>query len=171
MKKLILNAFLIFSVLGVGLAATGRRGVSKVSGAQRGGDLALLERQSAMNPGDASAAVQLMRHYVEQGEAGMALSVADRTPSAADRPAGRDLVARALFSSGRASDALTMTRRVIQECEHSPCDATLLARATRREELLTELVDVGVEDADKAPELVQMTYRRTTRTIRVAASQ
>lgn len=170
MKKLILNALLVVSVVGVGLATTGRRGVSKV-GAQKHEAVASLEHRSAANPGDATAALQLMRHYVEHGESGMALSVADRTPDVLATPPGKDLVARALFTGGRASEALTMTRLALQACEHSPCDAGLVARATRREELLTGLVEVGVEDADKAPELTELTYRRTLRTVRVASLQ
>lgn len=170
MKKLILNAFLVLSVLGVGLTATGRRGVSKV-GAQRHEGVAALEQRSAANPTDTQAALQLMRHYVEQGEAGMALSIADRSPDTLQSPVGKDLAARALFTGGRASEALTMTHLVLQGCEHNPCDASLVARATRREQLLAGLVEVGIEDAEKSPELAALTYRRTLNTIRVASAQ
>ncbi|MCC6646812.1 MAG: hypothetical protein IT374_14710 [Polyangiaceae bacterium] len=169
MKRLILNSLLVLSVLGVGLATTGRRGVERV-GPQRA-DTAALERRSASDPGDTVAALRLMRHYVEQGEPGSALAVAARSPAVDASPAGRDLVARALFTGGHASEALTMTRRALQACEFSPCDAGLVARATRREELLTGLVEVGVEDAEKAPELAALTYRRTLRTVRVATLQ
>ena len=64
-----------------------------------------------------------------------------------------------------------MTRLALQACEHNPCDAGLVARATRREELLTGLVEVGVEDAEKSPELAALTYRRTLRTVRLASIQ
>ncbi len=168
-KKLLLNSLLVLSVLGIGLATTGRRGIEKV-GAQRG-EAAALERRSAADPSDSLAALRLMRHYVEQGEPGRALAVADRSPAVRTSPAGRDVVARALFASGRASEALTMTRLALQACDYTPCDAGLVARATRREQLLTGLVEVGIEDAEKAPELAALTYRRTLRTVRVASLQ
>jgi len=83
--------------------------------------------------------------------------------------------ARALVDEGRNEEALRVEKRVLTACrpmafgqEGAPgCDATLLASAMRRTDILGELVASGVEDAQAQPEASLVAYQNATREARV----
>lgn len=127
-----------------------------------------LEAQAAQAPGDRRAAQELARSYVGRGEFGLAVAVFERAPGAADSPAASEVAALAYLNAGQGSASLSMTRRTLELCERQGCEATVVARAARREEMLTAVLEMGVEDVTTHPEAVDLALRRTVRQVRVA---
>ena len=137
-----------------------------------------LESAAASNRGDAAATGALAQAYVDARKPGLALALIERSaPSVRDDVRVRHTFARALLDQGRSDDALGVERAVIAACrplvEGQPaprgCDSLLLASATRRAEILGELVSLGVEDAQANPEEALVAYQNATREARVMA--
>ena len=61
-----------------------------------------------------------------------------------------------------------MTRRALSLCAEQGCDASLVARSVRRENLLEAVIEMGIEDVTSNPEAAELAYRRTVRQVRVA---
>jgi hypothetical protein len=82
------------------------------------------------------------------------------------------LYARALLDQGRAVDALAVEERVLDACTPrmgaGSCDTWLIASATRRADILRQLVQLGVEDANAHPEASLVAYHNATREARLA---
>ena len=102
-------------------------------------------------------------------------------------PAVTHLYARALLDQGRAVDALAAEGRVLDACAAASerederghlgaegetgkltCDAWLVASATRRADILAQLVELGIEDANAHPEVTAVAYHKATREARLA---
>ncbi len=134
--------------------------------------LAPLEGRVAMQPADAHATRDLAQAYLDAASPGLALAMVERAPLAVRRePAIEHTYARALLDQGRAIDALAAERRVLDACAGdpaTPCDAWLLASATRRADILAELVQLGIEDAQAHPEASAVAYHNATREARLA---
>jgi hypothetical protein len=96
--------------------------------------------------------------------------VARATPSPRSSAALADLASQAYVTTGRASHALVLARRTLDLCSNSdrPCEMGLVSRAARREELLSALVEMGVEDPLMHPEAVELAERRVVRQVRIA---
>lgn len=162
-----LNAAVLVGVCGLTAVFSAHRSASAVSGASV--DVARLETAVALHADDPKAVSALMRSYLEHDAPGLAVTVLERSPAAAfATPQSSDLAARALLGAGRASESLTVTRKIVAECDRQPCDASLVARASRREQVLTAIVDVGIEDADCDPRAVELALRRSVRQVRLA---
>jgi hypothetical protein len=142
-----------------------------------------LESQVADSPSDAAAVRSLAQAYLDAGAPGLALVTIESSPTTVRRePVVEHLYARALLDQGRAVDALAAEQRVLDRCAPgidgafptpqagSPgsCDTWLLASATRRADILRQLVDLGVEDANAHPEASQVAYHNATREARLA---
>jgi hypothetical protein len=133
-----------------------------------------LEANLASHPTDPSAVRGLAQAYLEARAPGLALSVIETSPTAVRRDASVEhLYARALLDQGRAADALAAEQRVIDACAPgmdgtSACDTWLLAAATRRADILRQLVELGVEDANAHPEASAVAYHNATREARLA---
>jgi hypothetical protein len=136
-----------------------------------------LETEVASHPTDAPATRQLALAYLDASSPGLALSVIARSPASVRRDPSVDHVyARALLDQGRAVDALAAERRVLDRCAASVssdaevpgCDAWLVASATRRAEILQQLVQLGIEDAQAHPEASAVAYHNATREARLA---
>lgn len=167
MAKHWINAAVLIGVAGLLAAGSARRGPSLVSAPADG--VAQLEQTVARHPGDEHAVRSLMKVYLDRNEPGLAVAVAQRAPAAVVASAtSTDLAARAYLGAGRASESLTLTRRALAQCAAESCDATMMARASRREQLLEAMQELGIEDADKNPEAVELAYRKSARTVRVA---
>jgi hypothetical protein len=79
------------------------------------------------------------------------------------------MYARALIDQGHAEDALAAEREVLDGCAaETACEAWLIASATRRADILRQLVELGVEDANAHPEASAVAYHNATREVRLA---
>ena len=133
-----------------------------------------LEARVASSPSDPADVRELAQAYLDAASPGLALSVIEGAPTTVRRePMIDHLYARALLDQGRAVDALAAEQRVLSRCAAAmdgtiPCDTWLLASATRRADILTQLVALGVEDANAHPEVSAVAYHNATREARLA---
>jgi hypothetical protein len=133
-----------------------------------------LEAQVSGVPGsmdDGLTVRQLAQAYLDARAPGLALALIERaSPAVRGEPRTDHVYARALLDGGRADAALVAERRVLHTCmlAEGACDTWLVASATRRAEILQELVDLGVEDAEADPERSAIAYHKATREARLA---
>lgn len=138
--------------------------------------VAMLEDRTAQTPEDAAKVRELVQAYLDAHTPGMAIASIERAPQVVRRaPSVEHLYARALLEQGRAADALAAERRVLTRCaEGAPdaptCSAHLVASATRRSDILEQLVSLGVEDANAHPEASNLAYHSATRQISVSTA-
>lgn len=133
--------------------------------------VALLEEQVAATPNDVARVRELAQAYLDARAPGMALASIEHAPAAVRvEPTVEHLYARALLDQGRSADALAAERRVLSRCadpssEVPACSTYLIASATRRAEILEQLVTLGVEDANAHPEASSLAYHNATRQV------
>ena len=133
--------------------------------------VALLEEQVAAAPTDVARVRELAQAYLDARAPGMALASIEHAPAAIRaEPTVEHLYARALLDQGRSADALAAERRVLALCadpssEVPACSTYLIASATRRAEILEQLVTLGVEDANAHPEASSLAYHNATRQV------
>jgi hypothetical protein len=137
-----------------------------------------LEANVAVHPENAQALRLLSQAYLEARAPGLAMSLIQHAPSAVrSDPWVAHTYARALLDQGRAEEALVVERRVLDACAADPspgradCDTWLIASATRRTDILQELVQLGVEDAQAHPEASAIAYQNATREARLAVAE
>jgi hypothetical protein len=129
------------------------------------------EEQAAANPADAVSVKELAQAYLDARSPGMAVATIERAPEAVRKePSVEHLYARALLENGHSADALAAERRVLNYCadpslEVSACSTYLIASATRRADILEQLVALGVEDANAHPEASSLAYHNATRQV------
>ena len=132
-----------------------------------------LEADVAARPGESRALRDLAQAYLDARSPGLAMSLIEHAPLPAQRePRVDHTYARALLDQGRAEEALAAELRVLDACAASdgrgdPCDTWLIASATRRTDILRELVQLGVEDAQAHPEASAIAYQNATREARL----
>ena len=133
-----------------------------------------LEEAAAAQPADAARLRELAQGYLDARQPGMALGVIERAPAAIrGEPTVEHLYARALLDQGRSADALAAEKRVLDRCaDPSPnapvCSTYLIASATRRAEIIEQLVQLGVEDANAHPEASSLAYHNATRQVGIS---
>ena len=133
--------------------------------------VALLEEQVAASPNDVTRVRELAQAYLDASGPGRAVaSIEHATPAVGGEPTVEHLYARALLDQGRSADALAAERRVLSLCadpssEVPACSTYLIASATRRAEILEQLVTLGVEDANAHPEASSLAYHNATRQV------
>jgi hypothetical protein len=137
--------------------------------------VALLEEQVAATPNDVVRIRELAQAYLDARAPGMALASIEHASAAVRaEPTVEHLYARALLDQGRSADALAAERRVLARCAESAadpsseapaCSTYLIASATRRAEILEQLVTLGVEDANAHPEASSLAYHNATRQV------
>ncbi len=125
-----------------------------------------LEAAASARRDDPGSVRALAQAYLDARQPGMALNVVETAPAElrAD-PTVEHVYARALLEQGRSADALAAEKRVLELCA-SPertCSSFLVASATRRADILHELVQLGVEDAAANPEQSRLAYQNATR--------
>lgn len=137
---------------------------------------ALESTRAAASPTEPGPLVALTQAYLDARAPGMAVQALEAAPLATRRaPAVEHAYARALLDQGRSSDALAAEKRVLTACatavelDAPPCSSWLVASATRRADILEELVRLGVEDAHAHPEASQVAYYRATRQVTFAS--
>jgi len=132
-----------------------------------------LEAMVAARPLDSRALRELAQAYLDARSPGLAMSVIEHAPVGVRRePRVEHTYARALLDQGRAEESLATERRVLDACavsdgEREGCNAWLVASATRRADILRELVQLGVEDALAHPEASAIAYQNATREARL----
>jgi hypothetical protein len=137
--------------------------------------VALLEEQVAASPNDVARVRELAQAYLDARAPGMALASIEHAPAEVRAEATVEhLYARALLDQGRSADALAAERRVLAKCadpttEVPSCSTYLIASATRRAEILEQLVTLGVEDANAHPEASSLAYHNATRQVSFSA--
>jgi len=137
------------------------------------------EARAAARPGDPDADRALAQAYLDVGQPGLAVALL-RDAALGSGGQGsvrtRHLYGRALIEDGKGLEALSVEQGVVGACaplvegERAPvgCDATLLASALRRVDILRELAALGVSDVVAHPEASLIAYRNATREVRVA---
>lgn len=129
------------------------------------------EEAAAHSPNDPAKVRELAQAYLDARQPGMALATIERAPvEVRSEPTVEHLYARALLDQGRSADALAAERRVLDHCaDPSPtgpvCSTWLIASATRRADILEQLVQLGIEDANAHPEASSLAYHNATRQV------
>jgi hypothetical protein len=167
------NVLVLAAAAGLWMASgTQREKPVLVSPAGHNDAVRALETQVASAPNDAAKVRQLAQAYLDAGAPGFAIGVIERAPAGVRvEPRTDHVYARALLDQGRADAALAAERRVLSTCmmADSICDTWLVASATRRADILQQLVALGVEDAQAEPEASALAYYNATREARLAA--
>ena len=141
------------------------------------GKVGLLESKAATTPTDPVALRELAQAYLDSRNPGMAVGVIERAAPAVRADASVDhLYARALLDQGRSADALAAEKRVLARCadpsvDVPSCSTWLIASATRRAEIIEQLVQLGVEDTNAQPEASSVAYHNATRSVSLSVSQ
>lgn len=142
-----------------GPSATGREHVGE------------LEMRAAARPSEPSALRDLAQTYLDVRQPGLAVGAIEHAADAVrSDPTVEHVYARALLDQGRSIDALAAERRVLRSCagDATSCSTWLLASATRRADILEQLVQLGVEDASAHPEASRLAYHNATRQVSLA---
>ncbi len=169
------NVAVLVAIGAIWLAGSTQR-EKRVVGDSQSDRVALLEEQVAATPNDVARVRELAQAYLDARAPGMALASIEHAPAAVRaEPTVDHLYARALLDQGRSADALAAERRVLAQCAAAgepppepappPCSTYLIASATRRAEILEQLVTLGVEDANAHPEASSLAYHNATRQV------
>jgi hypothetical protein len=164
------NAVLLVGV-GTLLLASGTQHERPVLSEGQGKAVGALEDEYSHHK-DAASLAKLAQGYVDAEASGYAVSVIESAPVELQQtPVVQHSYARALLDSGRAQDALAAEHRTLDMCasyvesntQTHACDTWLIASATRRADIIQQLVDLGVEDAQAHPEQSAIAYQNATR--------
>jgi hypothetical protein len=135
-------------------------------GRSLGADVAPLEARVSARPDDAAALALLLDRYLDAAAPGLAQAALERAPQALrEQPEIADARARTLWQLGAVGTALEVQRRMLAACAEPSCSPALVARAQRRERLLSELARRGVEDPRAAPAESALAYRVSMREV------
>jgi hypothetical protein len=138
--------------------------------------LRALEFSVASRADDPGAIRSLAQAYVDSLQPGLAVALVEQArPAVRDDARVQHAYARALIDEGRSEDALAAEARVLVACRavaeaarpSGGCDGALFASATRRWDILNELVALGVHDPQAQPEETLLAYQNATREARV----
>lgn len=164
------NVAVLLAIGAIWLCGTTQR-EKPVVGDLHSSRVASQEEAAAQSPNDPVKVRALAQAYLDARQPGMALATVERAPVPvrAD-PTVEHLYARALLDEGRSADALAAEKRVLDRCAdpHSaapPCSTWLIASATRRADILEQLVQLGIEDANAHPEASSLAYHNATRQV------
>ncbi len=170
------NVAVLFAI-GAILCATSTQREKRLVESLHEDRVALLEEEAAAAPLSADRVERLAQAYLDARQPGMALAAVERAPAdlRARRPGLEHLYARALLDQGRSADALAAERRVLASCREtdgakvqadvSACSSWLVASATRRAEILEQLVQLGIDDMNAHPEASSLAYHNATRQV------
>jgi len=159
------NVVVLAAALGVWLASGTQREKPVLTQA-KADTVRVLENEVAAHPTDAKQVLALGQAYLDAQSPGLAVAMIEGSPSDVRGDARVDhLYARALVAQGRNADALAAEKRVLAKCVTESCDAFLIASAARRADILQELVNLGVEDAQAQPEASRIAYYNATRQV------
>lgn len=165
-------AAVLLAVAGLWLASGTQREKPLVAQAKSEA-VRVLESDVAAHPTDAASVQKLAQAYLDAHTPGMAVAVIESAPAdVRAEPKVDHLYARSLVAQGRNQDALVAERRVLDKCATTAsCDAFLVASAQHRADILQELVNMGVDDAQANPEASRVAYQNATREAKVSVLQ
>ncbi len=165
------NVAVLLAIGAIWFAGTTQR-EKPVVGDTHANKVAGLEEAAAAQPADAAKLRELAQGYLDARQPGMAIGVIERAPLAIrSEPTVDHLYARALLEQGRSADALAAEKRVLEKCadpDAPVCSTWLIASATRRAEIIEQLVQLGVEDANAHPEASNLAYHNATRQVGIS---
>jgi hypothetical protein len=170
------NVAVLVAIGAIWFCGTTQREKPVVSDASHTGRVGTLESKAAATPSDPVALRELVQAYLDARQPGMAVGVVERaSPAVRAEPMVDHLYARALLEQGRSADALAAEKRVLAKCadpavEVPPCSTWLIASATRRAEIIEQLVQLGVEDANAQPEASSLAYHNATRQVSLSVT-
>lgn len=171
-----LKAWNVAVLVGIGaiwLCGTTQR-EKPVTGETHTSRVASSEEAAAQSPNDPAKVKELAQAYLDARQPGMALGTIERAPAQVrNDPSVEHLYARALLDQGRSADALAAEKRVLDRCADPSmtCSTYLIASATRRAEILEQLVQLGIEDANAHPEASSIAYHNATRQVGISVSR
>ena len=164
------NVAVLLAIGAIWLCGTTQR-EKPVVGDLHSSRVASQEEAAAQSPNDPVKVRELAQAYLDARQPGMALATVERAPlPVRTDPTVEHLYARALLDEGRSADALAAEKRVLDRCADPspavpPCSTWLIASATRRAEILEQLVQLGIEDANAHPEASSLAYHNATRQV------
>ncbi|MBX3205378.1 MAG: hypothetical protein KF764_09935 [Labilithrix sp.] len=170
------NVAVLVAIGAIWFCGTTQREKPVVGDTTHTGRVGALEASVAANPGDPHALRDLAQAYLDIRQPGMAIGSIERAlPAVRSQPTVEHLYARALLDQGRSADALAAEKRVLAACadpslEVPACSTYLIASATRRAEIIEQLVQLGVEDANAQPEASSIAYHNATRQVSLSVS-
>ena len=165
------NVAVLVAIGSIWFCGTTQREKPVVGDASHHGRISLLEAKAAATPKDPAALRELAQAYLDIRQPGMAIGTIERaSEEVREEPTVEHLYARALLDQGRSADALAAEKRVLAKCadpsiEVPVCSTYLIASATRRAEIIEQLVQLGVEDANAQPEASSLAYHNATRQV------
>lgn len=170
------NVAVLVAIGAIWFCGTTQREKPVVGDSSNTGRVGALETKAAISPNDAAALRELAQAYLDIRQPGMAVGTIERAaPALRAEPTVEHLYARALLEQGRSADALAAEKRVLAKCadpsiEVPACSTWLIASATRRTEIIEQLVQLGVEDANAHPEASSLAYHNATRQVSLSVS-
>lgn len=171
LRSLRTHCVVVLAALGTLWLASGTQREHAVLSETKSDRVRGLEVSYAESHNDAQKLRDLAQAYIDSGSPGLALSAIESAPGDVRKtPRIEHVYARALIDQGRATDALAAEHRVLDKCaaDDGACDAWLLASATRRADILQQLVQLGVDDAQAHPEASSIAYNNATRQATIA---
>jgi hypothetical protein len=168
-------------------AMSGTQREKPVLAATEPAPIAALEVAAAAHPGEVDTTRALAQAYLDARQPGLAVVLVEGAPPTVQADVRvQHVYARALVDAGRNEEALAVEQGVVAACQplaeswgRSPnsqtrgapapagCDPVILASAMRRTDILSELVSLGVNDAQAHPEMSLVAYQNATREARV----
>ena len=170
------NVAVLVAIGAVWFCGTTQREKPIVSDTTHTGHMGEVEMKAAAAPTDPVALRELGQAYLDAHQPGMAIGAIEHAaPAVRGEATVEHLYARALLEQGRSADALAAEKRVLAKCADSSlevpaCSTYLLASATRRAEIIEQLVQLGVEDANAQPEASSIAYHNATRQVSLSVS-
>jgi hypothetical protein len=169
------NVAVLVAIGAIWFCGTTQREKPVVGDAAHTERVSVLEAKAAALPRDPNALRELAQAYLDTHQPGMAVGAIERASAATRRdPNVEHLYARALLDQGRSADALAAENHVLASCADPPtadaCSTWLIASATRRADIMEQLVQLGVEDANAQPEASSLAYHNATRQVSLAFS-
>lgn len=170
------NVAVLVAIGAIWFCGTTQREKPVVGDSSQHGRIGALETRAAANPQDSKALRELAQAYLDVRQPGMAIGTIERAlPAVRQDPTVDHLYARALLEQGRSGDALAAERRVLATCaapsgEVPVCSMYLIASATRRAEIIEQLVELGIEDTNAQPEASRLAYYSAARQVSLSIS-
>lgn len=162
--------FVILAAVGALFLASGTQREHAVISDGKTDSVRTLEADYATKSGDAVSLAALMQGYIDAQAPGLAIAALESAdPAIQGAPKVQHVYARALVEAGRANEALAAEQRVLDACaaNDSACDSWLIASATRRSDIMRQMVSLGIEDAQAYPEASAIAYASATREARL----
>lgn len=174
------NGAVLVAALGVWFATGAQKAQPVFADGAQSDAVRALETEVAQHPRDEAQVRKLAQAYMDHHASGLAVGVIESAPpEVRGLPRVDHLYARALVDQGRNQEALVAERRALGSCADfgsdaamaRGCDMALMTSATRRADILQELVNLGVEDSQAQPDEAAVAYYVATREVRVATTK